>query len=389
MLSIYRRHLKRCEHRKQGRRYRRCRCPVWVDGSLDDLEIHKALGTQDWQKAHEMVREWEAEGEHKAQAQKPESVTIGRAWELFMEDLEARNLQPSTLRKYALLSRSIQAFAHQRGLRFLKQLDLVSLREFRVEWRDGPLSSAKKLERLRAFFRFAHESKWIDENPAPKLKSPNYSQRPTLPYTHNEMVRILAALVPYLDQTAPRGKDSALRLRAIVLVLRYSGMRIGDVVKLTTDHQNGDKLFIYTQKSGVPVYVILPDFVVQVLNTTPRVTPKNFFWDGTDNLETIIGSWQKRLRKLFKIAGVANGHAHRFRDTFATELLLAGIPIERVAVLLGHQSVKVTEKYYAAWTDSRQRQVEADLQRVWERDPIVLIETKGTQELRGKTEAVN
>jgi hypothetical protein len=31
--------------------------------------------------------------------------------------------------------------------------------------------------------------------------------------------------------------------------------------------------------------------------------------------------------------------------------------------LLGHQSVKVTQKYYAAWTDARQRQ-EADLERV-------------------------
>jgi site-specific recombinase XerD len=33
-----------------------------------------------------------------------------------------------------------------------------------------------------------------------------------------------------------------------------------------------------------------------------------------------------------------------FRDTMAVELLLAGVPIERVSVLLGHQSVRVTEK---------------------------------------------
>ena len=90
------------------------------------------------------------------------------------------------------------------------------------------------------------------------------------------------------------------------------------------------------------------------------------------------------------MAEVSNGHAHRFRDTFATELLLAGVPIERVAILLGHQSVKVTEKYYAAWTDCRQRQIEADLQRAWDRDPVVILEmTKGTPEVHGKREAVN
>ena len=36
-----------------------------------------------------------------------------------------------------------------------------------------------------------------------------------------------------------------------------------------------------------------------------------------------------------------------FRDTFAVELLLAGVPIDQVSLLLGHSSVKVTEKHDA------------------------------------------
>jgi hypothetical protein len=63
--------------------------------------------------------------------------------------------------------------------------------------------------------------------------------------------------------------------------------------------------------------------------------------------------------------------------------------MDRVATLLGHQSVKVTEKFYAAWTAERQRQVEADLERAWERDPIVIREGKNRQKLDGKTEFVN
>jgi integrase/recombinase XerD len=122
----------------------------------------------------------------------------------------------------------------------------------------------------------------------------------------------------------------------------------------TRDKISGRKLFLYTQKSGVPVYAVLPDFVVSAIKATPLVTPTHFFWNGTDNLDCVISSWQRRLRRLFRIAGVSDGHAHRFRDTFATELLLTGIAIERVAILLGHQSVQVTEKYYAAWTDARQ-----------------------------------
>jgi len=86
-------------------------------------------------------------------------------------------------------------------------------------------------------------------------------------------------------------------------------------------------------------------------------------------------------RKRFQLANVPDGHAHRFRDTFATELLQAGVPIERVAILLGHQSVRVTAKYYSPWTESRQRQIESDLERAWARDPIVLLETKGTPQV--------
>jgi integrase/recombinase XerD len=84
------------------------------------------------------------------------------------------------------------------------------------------------------------------------------------------------------------------------------------------------------------------------LEATPKVTEKLFFWSGRGKLESIVRSWQTRLRKLFKLANVPNGHAHRFRDTFAVELLLAGVPIERVSILLGHQSVRITEKQLRA-----------------------------------------
>jgi integrase len=68
------------------------------------------------------------------------------------------------------------------------------------------------------------------------------------------MAKILDAIGPYVSRTAARGRDNARRLKALVLLLRYSGMRIGDAVKLTTDRISGRKLFLYTQKTGVPVY---------------------------------------------------------------------------------------------------------------------------------------
>src|SRR5271168_5123103 len=52
-------------------------------------------------------------------------------------------------------------------------------------------------------------------------------------------------------------------------LLRYSGMRISDAVALSADRLQGSKLFLYTQKTGVPVYTVLPDFLVKTLEATP------------------------------------------------------------------------------------------------------------------------
>jgi integrase/recombinase XerD len=143
----------------------------------------------------------------------------------------------------------------------------------------------------------------------------------------------------------------------------------------------------------VPVAIVVPEFVIRALAATPRKTANCFFWSGIGNLESAVRSWQTRLRKLFSLAGVANGHAHRFRDTFAVELLLAGIPIERVSILLGHQSTRVTEKHYNPWCRSRQEQLEADLEKAWSRDPLVLVEANSqavaTRRLHGARERLN
>ncbi len=76
-------------------------------------------------------------------------------------------------------------------------MNLETLAIFRAAWKDGPRSSLKKLERLRAFLRFTEKRKWIDRNPATELKAPKVPNKPTMPFTREEMIRILTALGPY------------------------------------------------------------------------------------------------------------------------------------------------------------------------------------------------
>lgn len=290
------------------------------------------------------------------------------------------------LKRYQLLFRRIEDFGERNGLRYLKELDLQVLDRFCAEWKEGPRSRLKKLERLHAFLRFCEKRKWIDTNPATELQAPKVPNRPTLPFTREEMLKILAGVDKYAKRA---GVANAQRVRAFVLLLRYSGMRIGDAVQCGSGRLNGNKLFLYTQKTGVPVRCALPDFVIREIEAAPKSSEQFFFWTGKSKLHTAVGIWQQSLQTLFSLAGVQGGHAHRFRDTFAVELLLSGVPLERVSVLLGHQSIRVTERHYAPWTRSRQEQLEADLQRAWSEDPVALMQMRGTLQVHEGSGKIN
>ena len=59
------------------------------------------------------------------------------------------------------------------------------------------------------------------------------------------------------------------------------------------------------------------------------------------------------MQRLGAIAKV-KAQPHRFRDTFAVELLTNGVDIRSVQLLLGHKSVRTTEKHYADFVAAHQ-----------------------------------
>ena len=398
MLTIYRRHKKSCTHRECHRNVCRiaerradakptkcnCRCPFWVDGFHEGREIRKSLRENTLAAAENALDRLKENSGRLPEKHRDEPTTIEYATDRYLADVQGRNLNESTIYKYRMLFKQLANFAASKGIRYVKQLDLEMLAAFREEWKDGPRTRLKKLERLRSWLGFCVERKWAEYNFARSLHAPRVPDRPTLPFSAAEMLKILAAFEPYGKSA---GVANAQRLKAFVLLLRYSGMRIGDCVRCNIDRIDGNRLFLYTQKTGVPVRCVLPDFVVRELAAAPRSSEQYFFWTGKSKLHSAIGKWQRRLQRLFQIAGVEGGHAHRFRDTFSISLLQSGIPLDRVSVLLGHRNIRITEKHYSAWVRERQQQLESDLQRAWSEDPIALLQ--GTPEVHGKTERPN
>jgi len=251
----------------------------------------------------------------------------------------------------------------RRGFLYLKQLDLNALREFRESWDVGLRTAMKKLERVKAFFRFASENEWVAVNPVRLPRGPaNIRDTQKLSFEPAEIERIFKACREVQIQGCSNDE-----LLAFTLVLRYSGLRIGDASMLTVDRFKGDDLYIYTQKSGTHVFVPLPPFV---MNLVRAITPKHgeflFTGPGSLRMETASDLWRRKLATVFKAAEIPGGHPHRFRHTFALELLKNGVPMEEVSILLGHSSVRITEKHYASWVQARQEILKAHVAKTWQ-----------------------
>ena len=151
-----------------------------------------------------------------------------------------------------------------------------------------------------------------------------------------------------------------------MLVLRWSGLRIRDVVTLEWTRLQDGKLFLRTQKTGTHVNIPLPPVAITAWDALPKAG-KHPFWSGNGLPKSAVADWQRTLRKVFSLADppITDGHAHRFRDTFAVELLLSGVDLQDVSILLGHSSIKVTERHYSPWVKARQTRLEAEVARAW------------------------
>jgi site-specific recombinase XerD len=130
-----------------------------------------------------------------------------------------------------VLLTDLEKFGKDRDIKFVRSLTIQDVREFRASWKDGAISAHKKLERVRAFLSFCVSSNWLDENPAKGVKPPKVTMPPTLPFSDEEMARILKACDQYPRKNS-LGLDNRARIKAFVLLLRYSGLRLQDATTL-------------------------------------------------------------------------------------------------------------------------------------------------------------
>jgi integrase/recombinase XerD len=244
-----------------------------------------------------------------------------------------------------------------KGYVFLNQITADDLREFRNSWKISPRTAVKHIGYVKTFFRFAIDFEWIKTNPAKPIAIPKVEDTDAVPFSEEELTAILAGCDAY--------DGNGKRLKALIQLLLWSGLRIGDASTIAreafTKDQVGWKVRLRTAKTGTHVYCPLPTDVAESIVCLPGQHP---FWTGESNAEDCSATWRKAFARLFKQVGV-EGHVHQFRHTFAKRLLLCKTPMETVSQLLGHRKIEVTQRHYNKWGAERQADLESVVRNFW------------------------
>ena len=385
MLTIFRRHTKDCiahhHGRDPGRTYRRCQCPIHAEGHLGGVMHRKALDTSSWTRAQDLVREKEARGTWHDPSQKGQ-VTVADAVTSFLQALTAQSTgkAKNTTRKirtalvgvnpqWALktqrkVSAGLLDFCREQGIVTLAQLSVPLLAEHAASWTCGPRHRSKRIQVLRRFFRFCILAEWLEKNPALSLEHPRgraTNVAPKQPFDAQHLPEEGPEWKAILQQAQNHPK-----LLAVTLLMRRAGLRISDTVTFHRDRLMADgSILLYMSKTQEPVSVPVHPQLRAALDAIQPNSAGYYFWSGESEIATATDNWRRRLGQVFKNAGIKGGHPHRFRDTFAVDLLLRGVPLDQVSILLGHSSVKVTERYYLAFVAARREQIANSVRRAW------------------------
>jgi len=233
-------------------------------------------------------------------------------------------------------------------------------------------STVKALHNLlRRFYRYA-ELTGLHRDITNCIKPPKAVQKSGMReievWDNEEIKKVIAAL---------EGRT----LRFLIIMAANTGMRIGELLALTySDIENGfvtvNKAVSETHLDGSYVsqkvtktvssnrVIPLSDAVLKEFEIHKKLHKAEMIKEGyiTHNIFTTSTGklyYQRNVRRalerLYKRIGIQGHHFHCFRDTFATNLSNAGVPIEETSALLGHSDITVTAQYYVHINADRKR----------------------------------
>lgn len=254
---------------------------------------------------------------------------------LVAQSLKGR--RPGTLRAYNYLLR-----------RFFLEVDTpateITTNDIR-EWLLGEQNHgnamstlATKIVYVRSFFQWLLRERVIDEDPSDRIDPIRLPRQTRKFLTHEELELMRQACGCLFDQT-------------LVETLYSSGIRVSEASNLewTDIHFGQRELRLRERKGGaedeiVPINTRCALLLGQMKSGRTDDDPCVFRSRNRQAMST--AQIERRIKTLGERAGINEKVTpHRLRHTLATHLLEAGVPIDVIQRILGHEDLKTTQIY--------------------------------------------
>ena len=258
-----------------------------------------------------------------------------------------KNLSVSSINQSGRIILYFLGFIEQQGatIHTLARQDINAFVQYEQDREQKPASVVNYLRAIYAFIAFLVDQgvlPYTIMQPKIKIKLPEALPR-AIPA--EDVQRLLEAITTVRD-------------RALILLLLRTGMRIGELlaVKVSDINLTERKILIYVgEKSFQGRVVYYNDDAAQALQHwfRERDRQSDYLFPGRSGPGTIsYVTAHSAMRKCLEHAGLSDkGYSlHNLRHTFATDMLNAGMRLEVLQQILGHQEIEMTMRY-AKMTD--------------------------------------
>lgn len=280
----------------------------------------------------------------------------------YLEDLEIRGYKPKTMGGYRKNLHTFVVWAASQGATSIPDLTpelvktYIHYLQHKPRWSERPYAKAGNgtvgalairnyVRDIKVFASWLSAEHYTAGNVCAAIRLPKADQTPIAPFSDDDLSRIFGCL-----DTA-----DAFDLRDYVILhtLFDTGMRVGELVVLTLDDVDlrGCQIRIAHAKFGKwrdigfgrETHKYLTRYL-SLCRPEPVLPGKRHLFLSFDGYPITEATVQKICARLSKRCGV-HIHCHRFRHTFAVNMLRAGTDLRTLQRLMGHADIRILARY--------------------------------------------
>lgn len=270
-------------------------------------------------------------------------IALKDAHQQFIGHLKGRSRASATILAYGKDIEQLVTFLNALGKEQVQDVTVEELQSFMNKLASENYTAksiSRKTNSTKTFFKFLKVSGLLEEDPARGLEHPKFENKPP---------RILSELEYRALRDVSRGD---LRMFAIIELFLQTGIRIGELAKLTIEDVDLDSanpsMHVKPEEGSVertiPLNKPAVEAIKKYLEVRPKTQNKALFVTKTGK-PLLIRNIRTAIDRYFRLSGIQEAKVNDLRHTWIAHHLKSGTSLLLISKLAGHKRVSTTERY--------------------------------------------